>query len=132
YYGVIPGVIVVCIDAVLMYFLPGRYYDDGGINRRIFANRSIFGIFKLVLMIAVAEELLFRGVLQTTVGYILASTIFALIHIRYLTKPVLLASVFLVSFYLGYMYELTGNLLTTITAHFIIDFLSGLLIRLQK
>lgn len=132
YYGVIPGVIIVVIDVILMCFLPKRYYDDGGINKRIFANRSVFGIVKLVLLIAIAEELLFRGVLQTTAGYVLASTIFALVHIRYLTKPVLLASVLLVSFYLGYMYELTGNLLTTITAHFIIDFLSGLLIRLQK
>src|SRR5699024_1470971 len=66
YYGVLPGVIIVGIDAILMYFLPERYYDDGGINKRIFANRSIFSISKLALFIAVAEELLFRGVLQTT------------------------------------------------------------------
>src|SRR5699024_3405979 len=49
YYGFIPGLIIVGIDAILMYLLPERYYDDGGINKRIFANRSIFGITKLVL-----------------------------------------------------------------------------------
>lgn len=132
YYGVIPGVVIVGIDVLLMYMLPERYYDDGGINKRIFANRTVFSIVKLVFLIAVSEELLFRGVVQTSVGYIPASIIFALVHIRYLTKPVLLASVLLVSFYLGYMYELTENLLTTITAHFIIDFLSGMLIRFRK
>lgn len=132
YYGVFPGLIVVAVDAVLMYILPERYYDDGGINERIFANRSVMGIVGLVLLIAIAEEVLFRGVLQTTMGYVIASTVFALVHIRYLKKPVLLVSVLLVSFYLGYMFKLTGNLFTTMTAHFIIDFLSGLLIRLKK
>ncbi|MEW9674689.1 CPBP family intramembrane glutamic endopeptidase [Lentibacillus sp. L22] len=132
YYGVFPGLIVVAVDAVLMYVLPERYYDDGGINERIFANRSVMGIIGLVLLIAIAEEVLFRGVLQTTMGYVIASTVFALVHIRYLKKPVLLVSVLLVSFYLGYMFKLTGNLFTTMTAHFIIDFLSGLLIRLKK
>ncbi|MEN1969128.1 CPBP family intramembrane glutamic endopeptidase [Lentibacillus sp. N15] len=132
YHGVIPGCIVVAVDMILMYLLPERYYDDGGINQRIFANRSVFGIVKLVLLIAIAEELLFRGVLQTAAGYIIASIIFTIVHVRYLKKPVLLISVLLVSFYLGYMFELTGNLLTTITAHFIIDFLTGLFIRYAK
>lgn len=132
YYGVIPGMIVVAIDLVLMRTLPRRYYDDGGINEKIFKNRPIGDIFILALTIAIAEELLFRGVLQTTFGYVIASTIFALAHFRYLKKLVLLVSVLLLSFYIGYLFEITGNLLVTISAHFIIDFLLGLIIREQK
>lgn len=132
YYGVVPGLIVVTIDIVLMRTLPKRYYDDGGINEKIFKNRPVSDIFILALTIAIAEELLFRGVLQTTFGYVIASTVFALAHFRYLKKPVLLVSVLLLSFYIGYLFEITGNLLVTISAHFIIDFLLGLIIRSQK
>ncbi|GGB33717.1 CAAX amino protease [Lentibacillus populi] len=131
-YGVIPGLIIVTVDVILMAVLPEHYYDDGGINDKIFKNRSVGSIFIVVLVIAFAEELLFRGVLQTAFGYVTASTIFALVHIRYLKKPVLLLSVLFVSFYLGFLFERTGNLLTTMTAHFIVDFLSGLIIRLSK
>jgi membrane protease YdiL (CAAX protease family) len=132
YYGMIPGLIIVVIDLILLYSLPKQHLDDGGLNQRIFQNRSITEIFFLTIMIAVCEEVLFRGVLQTTFGYIIASVVFALVHLRYLKKPVLLASTLLISFYIGYLFEITGNLMVTITAHFIIDFLLGLMIRFQK
>src|SRR5690625_3686701 len=132
YYGLIPGLIIVIIDLVLMKILPKRYLDDGGINERVFQNRSVPDIFLLALTIAIAEELLFRGVIQTTFGYFTASIIFALVHFRYLKKPVLFISVLLLSFYIGFLFKITGNLLVTITMHFIIDFLLGLVIRFQK
>ncbi len=131
YYGVLPGLIIVAIDIILIYLFPKKYYDDGGINDRIFKNRSIIEIFTISLMVAVSEELLFRGVIQTTFGYVIASTIFALVHIRYLKKPVLLLSVLIVSFYIGYIFVLTENLFVTITAHFFVDFLLGLVIRFK-
>lgn len=84
------------------------------------------------MLVAIAEELLFRGVIQTTFGYLISSTLFALIHFRYLKKPVLLISVLFVSFYIGYIFILTENLLVTITAHFVVDFTLGLVIRFQK
>src|SRR5690554_1695177 len=75
YYGFIPGLIVVIIDIILMSTLPKQHWDDGGINERIFQNRSIGDIFLLALIIAISEELLFRGVIQTTFGYFIASMI---------------------------------------------------------
>lgn len=129
YFGIMPGIIMVLIDLVLMSILPSHYYDDGGINKRIFTNLSIPRIFVLTLLIAVSEEMLFRGVIQTTFGYLTASIIFALVHVRYLRKPVLLLSVLMISLFIGYMYEVTNNLLVSITTHFVIDFLLGLIIR---
>ncbi|GAB3791753.1 lysostaphin resistance A-like protein [Virgibacillus kimchii] len=131
-YGVIPALIIVLIDIILIWSLPKSYYDDGGINERIFKGQPVHYVFILSLTIAFAEEILFRGVLQTTFGYIIASTVFALVHFRYLTKPVLFISILFVSFYIGYLFEITENLLVTITAHFIVDFLLGLFIRMQK
>ncbi|QKY71619.1 CPBP family intramembrane metalloprotease [Lentibacillus sp. CBA3610] len=132
FYGIVPGFIIVLIDLLLMYIFPKKYYDDGGINDRIFKNRSIKGIFVISLMVSVAEELLFRGVIQAVFGYIVASVLFALVHIRYLNKPVLLISVLFVSFYIGYIFVLTENLFVTIIAHFTVDFVLGVIIRFQK
>lgn len=129
YYGVIPAIIVVLINIILDGFIPKHYLDDGGINEKLFSGQSIFSIFIIAATVAIAEELLFRGVIQSTYGYIFASLLFALIHIRYLKKPVLLVAVVGMSFYIGYLYEITHNLNVTITAHFLIDFILGLLIK---
>ncbi|MBH0229619.1 CPBP family intramembrane glutamic endopeptidase [Halobacillus yeomjeoni] len=132
WYGCIPGLIVLLIDIILVYSLPKKYYDDGGINEKVFRNRSIGSIFGITLLIAVCEEVLFRGVLHTEFGYFAASLLFAIMHIRYLKKIVLLVSVLFVSFFIGYVYEITGNLMVTITSHFIIDFFLALWIRFGK
>ncbi|WP_200411228.1 CPBP family intramembrane glutamic endopeptidase [Virgibacillus salexigens] len=132
YYGVLPGLIIVGVDLLLIRFLPPSYYDDGGINDRLFRNQSVTFIILISLMVAFAEEILFRGVLQTSFGYLIASFIFALVHLRYLRKPVLLIGVLLISFYIGYLFHLTENLVVTIVAHFIVDCLLGLVIRLKS
>lgn len=131
YYGLLPGLVIVLIDIILVYIFPQKYYDDGGINNRIFKNRSVSGIFLIALLVAFTEEMLFRGVIQTTFGYFIASFLFAFVHIRYLKKPVLLISVLFVSFYIGYLFILTENLVVTITAHFSVDFILGVVIRFK-
>src|SRR5690625_1694165 len=68
YYGIIPGFLIVLVDLILMYIFPKKYFDDGEINERIFKNRSVGSIFILAILIAISEELLFRGVIQTTFG----------------------------------------------------------------
>ncbi|HEX6594556.1 MAG TPA: CPBP family intramembrane glutamic endopeptidase [Bacillota bacterium] len=132
YYGIFSGLLVVSIDLMIMKTIPKRFYDDGGINERIFTSLSIPEIIGVTLLIAISEEFLFRGVIQTVFGYVFASTLFALVHIRYLKKPLLLISVLFVSFLIGYIFEVTGNLLVTITSHFTIDVLLGLIIYFKK
>jgi len=132
YFGGSTGIVIVLFDLLIMYLFPVKWYDDGGINKRIFKNRKIGDIFLIVGIVSISEELLFRGVLQTTFGYVIASSLFALVHIRYLTKPLLLISVLITSFYIGWVFELTHNLLVTIAAHFVVDFLLAVIIRYQK
>lgn len=131
-FGILPGLMILLIDIILMYILPKKHYDDGGVNERVFKNRSILSIFLLTLLISVSEEVLFRGVIHMEFGYLVASLLFAVVHIRYLTKPVLLISVLFVSFFIGYMFEITGSLIVTVTAHFIVDVVLGLMIRFGK
>ncbi|QAS50746.1 CPBP family intramembrane glutamic endopeptidase [Halobacillus litoralis] len=132
WFGILPGLMVLLIDYVLMYSLPERMYDDGGINVKVFQNRSIQGIIGITFLVAFSEEMLFRGVLHTEFGYITASLLFAVMHIRYLTKIVLFISVLFVSFFIGYMFEITSSLIVTITAHFIIDLVLAFWIRFGK
>ena len=128
--GLTSGILVVLIDVFLMKILPKHYYDDGGINERIFANRSVASIALLSIIIAFSEEILFRGVLQTHFGLIITSIIFAIVHVRYWSHWFLITNVLVLSFWIGLVYEFSGNnLLVPITMHFTIDFLLGLVIQ---
>jgi uncharacterized protein len=127
--GVPAGVAVVIVDILLMKWLPSSYYDDGGLNERIFRNRSILHIAWIAAFVAISEELLFRGVIQTKVGLIFASLIFAVIHYRYLFNWFLFINIVLLSFFIGFMYEWSNNLALTMVMHFTIDFLLGLYIK---
>lgn len=124
--GVTAGIGIVLLDLVLMKVLPASFYDDGGINQRIFQSISIPHIIILSFAVAVCEELLFRGVIQTNTNIWIASLIFAFVHYRYLFNLFLFSSVTLLSFFIGFLYDQTGNLLVTIVAHFMIDSLLGI------
>jgi membrane protease YdiL (CAAX protease family) len=125
------GILIVLLDLALMKKVPGEWYDDGGINERIFRHLSLFHLLILCLIISFTEEILFRGVLQVHFGLFWASVIFALMHIRYLSKLFLLVSVVILSFFLGLLFSWTDNLAATITAHFLIDFLLAVHINRQ-
>jgi membrane protease YdiL (CAAX protease family) len=126
------GLGIVFLDLILMKVIPNHYYDDGGLNERIFRNRSFSQIVFIAAIISISEEIFFRGVIQTHFGIVISSIIFALVHYRYLFNWFLFLNVTLLSFVIGYIYLLTENLLVTIFMHFIIDFLLGCYIRFRK
>jgi membrane protease YdiL (CAAX protease family) len=130
--GLTAGIAVVFIDLLFMKWLPKDYYDDGGINNRIFGNQGFIQIVIIALLVAFSEEMLFRGVIQTKAGLLWASSIFAIIHYRYLFNWFLFLNVVLLSFLMGMIYDLTNNLAVTIVMHFIIDLLLGFQIRWEK
>jgi membrane protease YdiL (CAAX protease family) len=123
------AVSVVIIDLLLMKWLPKAMYDDGGINERIFSVLSIPHIFFVTAVIALVEESLFRGVIQSHFGIIIASLVFALIHVRYLRKKLLFFVTVGLSFWLGVLFLYTQNLFVCVFAHFCIDFFLGIIIR---
>ncbi|MFB3166102.1 type II CAAX endopeptidase family protein [Neobacillus sp. 179-C4.2 HS] len=127
--GVSAGAVVVIVDIILMKLLPKSFFDDGGLNERIFKNRSVLHIAWIAALVAFSEELLFRGVIQTKVGLILASLIFAIIHFRYLFNWFLFSNIVILSFFIGSVYEWSNNLALTMIIHFTIDFLLGLYIK---
>lgn len=130
--GVPAGIIVVTIDFILMKWLPTSYYDDGGLNEKIFRNRKFFQIVLIALLVAFSEEILFRGIIQTKIGLIWASLIFALIHYRYLFNCFLFLNIVFLSFLIGCTFYWTNNLVVTIVMHFIIDLVLGIKIKWEN
>ncbi|HHY71653.1 MAG TPA: CPBP family intramembrane metalloprotease [Bacillus bacterium] len=125
------AIIVIAIDLILMKSLPKHMYDDGGVNEKVFQKRPIWHIFIICIIVAFSEELFFRGILQTHFGYLIASIVFAILHFRYLYKWTLLIVVISLSFYIGWIYLITENLLVTIFMHFLIDFVFALIIHIK-
>jgi membrane protease YdiL (CAAX protease family) len=66
----------------------------------------------------VAEELFFRGVLQTKVGIVWASIIFGLVHF---VSPSYVIAASVMGFYIGAISQMSGHLLVPIQLHFIYD-----------
>jgi membrane protease YdiL (CAAX protease family) len=127
--GMSAGLMVVIIDYLFTKWLPSSYYDDGGLNERIFRHQSILHIFFISLFVAFSEEMLFRGIIQTKLGLILACILFAAVHYRYLFNWFLFINIIFLSFLIGFIFAWTNNLAVTIVMHFIIDFLSGIQIK---
>lgn len=120
---------VLALDWLVSRFVPSDVTDDGGINKRLFGSRALWQIALLSLMVAICEELLFRGAIQHAFGPYWTSILFAAIHVRYLRHWLMTGMVFAISYGLGSLYVYTGTLWSPIAAHFLIDFMMGCLIR---
>jgi membrane protease YdiL (CAAX protease family) len=104
----------------------------GGVNDRIFRSRAVWHIAVISLVVAICEELLFRGAIQHAIGPYWTSIVFAAIHVRYLRHWIPTGLVFSISYGLGFIYEESGTLWAPIIAHFAIDFIMGLIIRFRR
>lgn len=124
--------LVVLVDWQLSRFVPAEMMDDGGVNERIFRSLPLWHIAVLCMVVAVCEELLFRGAIQEGIGPYWTSVLFAAIHVRYLRHWLMTGLVFAISYGLGWIYIQTGSLWTPILAHFCIDFIMGCIVRFRR
>ncbi|MFK4997731.1 hypothetical protein ACI2OX_10440 [Bacillus sp. N9] len=56
--GIVSGLTVAVIDLILWKILPNKYYDDGGINEKLFQNMPVWKIALIALLVACSEEIL--------------------------------------------------------------------------
>ncbi|WP_059054513.1 CPBP family intramembrane glutamic endopeptidase [Paenibacillus senegalimassiliensis] len=132
YWGVGLAIIMFVADMVLSHFGTEDSMDDGGINEMLFRGRPIWHIVVIAAIVAVCEELLFRGAIQHGIGPYWTSILFAVIHVRYLKHWLPTAWVFASSYGLGFIYIHTGTLWAPILCHFLIDLVSGLVIKFRR
>ncbi|MCY9664745.1 CPBP family intramembrane metalloprotease [Paenibacillus alginolyticus] len=131
-WGSLFALLVLGIDVLISRWVPKEVSDDGGINQMLFGNRPIWHIALISLIVAICEEVLFRGAIQYAWGPYWTSILFAAIHIRYLQHWLMTGMVFSISYGLGWIYLQTGSLWTPIIAHFIIDLVMGCILRFSK
>jgi membrane protease YdiL (CAAX protease family) len=130
-WGIGLALAVLLANSILSRWVPEEIADDGGINEKIFKSRPIWHIALLSLVVAICEELLFRGAIQHWLGAYWTSILFATLHLRYLRHWLMTGLVFSISYGLGWIYVQSGTIWSPIAAHFLIDFVMGLVIRYQ-
>ncbi|MBC8081061.1 MAG: CPBP family intramembrane metalloprotease [Gorillibacterium sp.] len=129
YWGAGLAATVLVVDVLVSRFVPEDVSDDGGINDMMFADRPLWHIVVICLVVAFCEEILFRGAVQHALGPYWTSILFAAIHVRYLQHWLMTGLVFSISYGLGFIYIHTGTLWAPVIAHFLIDFVMGCIIR---
>jgi membrane protease YdiL (CAAX protease family) len=132
FWGLGLAAIMLVVDLLLTHIVPEDSMDDGGINQLLFGSRPLWHIVVIAAIVAVCEELLFRGAIQHSLGPYWTSILFAVIHVRYLRHWIPTGWVFLSSYGLGYIYIHSGSLWAPILCHFVIDLFSGLVIRYRR
>ncbi|WP_150271002.1 type II CAAX prenyl endopeptidase Rce1 family protein [Paenibacillus tepidiphilus] len=132
YWGLGLAAVMLLVDFILTHIIPEESMDDGGINEMLFKRRPFWHILLIAAVVAVCEELLFRGAIQHSIGPYWTSILFAVIHVRYLRHWIPTGWVFLSSYGLGYIYIHSGTLWAPILCHFFIDLFSGLVIRYRR
>ena len=89
---------------------------------RLLGPLTMFEVVLLALLSGVAEEAFFRGAMQPSIGFVLTSLIFGLLHVgpskTYLPWTAMALGM---GFALGAMYILTGTLIAPILCHFLIN-----------
>ncbi|UCG78716.1 MAG: CPBP family intramembrane metalloprotease [Nitrospirota bacterium] len=86
--------------------------------RALFSRSTVVDILLISLCAGVAEELLFRGVLQVKLGIIMASVIFGLVHF---VTPAYVIVATVMGLYMGVLFIEFDTLLVPIQTHFIYD-----------
>ncbi|PCN46021.1 CPBP family intramembrane metalloprotease [Brevibacillus laterosporus] len=112
---------------ILTLYIPSKYIDD---TNKSYQNYSLLPIFVFMLLGALFEELLFRGIIQNLLFIfiesqwiaIIATTLFFLgFHIQYFKKPIMLLNISIPSFTFGWLYFETNNILVPFVVHFLMN-----------
>lgn len=89
--------------------------------RPAFAGAKLPDIIVISLAAGIAEELLFRGVIQARFGLVASSVLFGAVH---LVTPAYAVITALIGLYIGTLYIFFGSLLVPIQLHFAYDLLA--------
>jgi membrane protease YdiL (CAAX protease family) len=86
--------------------------------RNIFSHSRLIDLIMISLAAGIAEELLFRGVLQSKFGIVPSSILFGLVHF---ISPLYMIITAVMGFYLGAFLYMYDNLTIPVMIHFFYD-----------
>ena len=129
----IPGLIVpLVILFVFLKLIPSMDYiydENVRVLADIYSLQFMVGYF---LVNAFMEELLFRGVLQCTMGLFPAAIIFTAVHVSYYKKPLMMVEVFVLGLFIGFLFEMTQSLWLTTICHAVYNWILMWLIKTDR
>ncbi|GIW21028.1 MAG: abortive infection protein [Candidatus Sericytochromatia bacterium] len=116
-YGILLSTILLAISSLIIFTYEPLKNNIKTINELIISKLNYLDILIIAILSGIAEELLFRGLLQEKIGIILSNLIFSLLHI--LNKDFLVYSLltFVAGNILGNVYFYTNDLSIVIIAH---------------
>jgi uncharacterized protein len=121
--AIIASVVLTAVNAIFVFVLP-KYLnflqplkDAYGEVCLLVKDLSLYSVIIIAPLSGFAEELFFRGLLQSLTGVIVASIVFGLFHIG--NKKTLIYGIYtmFIGLYLGLLYIYTGSLWCPILVH---------------
>ncbi len=97
--------------------------------RRVFMHARFFDLLAIAVAAGVAEEMLFRGVIQTQLGLLPASILFGLVHF---VTPAYAVAATLMGIYIGLVFSVSESLFAVILLHTLYDLYALTYIRYQS
>lgn len=133
-----------CLDILILIFLHRSPLEQLAVEQfRLAAQNPVLLIFMgltIFCLVPIAEEFLFRGLLQSWLktklrsplwGIIITAAVFAVFHFsesQGITNIQLLSSLFLLGCFLGFLYERQKSLWASIGLHSMFNFVSAVLV----
>jgi membrane protease YdiL (CAAX protease family) len=94
--------------------------------KTIFDRLGLIDLVIISLLAGVAEEFMFRGVIQARFGILTASILFGIAHC---ISPAYIIAATVMGFYIGAIYVASGNLLVPVQIHFVYDLIALIYLR---
>ena len=116
-WGVIGALAMLATSALMLWLSQPLRQAIEAVDALVFSRLQPADFVYLAVWAGIAEELFFRGVLQERFGLITASVLFGLVHIPSLRHWHYGLWATVASLYLGWVYALSGNLLTVMVLH---------------
>lgn len=112
---------------ILTLLIPSKYIDE---TNNSYQNYSLLGIIAFMLIGALFEEILFRGIIQNLLlvllenewmAIIITTLLFLGMHTQYFKKPIMLINITIPSVIFGWIYFDTNNILVPFLVHFLMN-----------
>lgn len=112
---------------ILTLLIPSKYIDETNNSSQ---NYSLLGIIAFMLIGALFEEILFRGIIQNLLlvllenewmAIIITTLLFLGMHTQYFKKPIMLINITIPSVIFGWIYFDTNNILVPFLVHFLMN-----------
>ncbi|MEA0565930.1 CPBP family intramembrane glutamic endopeptidase [Lysinibacillus irui] len=126
-YVIIATFALVLYGVILTYVVPSNDIDD---TNKSYQMYSLQEIFAFMLLGALFEELLFRGIIQNVLyiwldhqwmAMLITTCLFLAIHVQYFKKPIMLLNISIPSLTFSWLYFITYNILVPIIVHFLMN-----------